>query len=207
MTIESDGIPSVVSVALLVRKAFPDLNDRAFAVAEATLSKENMPNLPLAFIALLGIRGMNQSNNVTTPLDIEETICVEFWSASKNYAKADGSASPFYAFQDYTPTMDMLFNALTGYFTPQGKRVRFVSMDTMADEYCLTVCFKFTIEWRWCPDPDASFHPLKVKFRLDPQDVPKEVGGSLYQPPSECEGQLPFPGPVWPVVPPPNPKN
>lgn len=200
-----DEIPAVVAIAHLVREAFPDLNGRAFAVAEATLTKENMPQLPLAFIALLNIRAINQSNDVKTPLDIEETICVEFWFKSVNYAKTDGSMSPFYAFQDYNTTMNKLFSALSGYFTPQRKPLRFISMDTMADEYCQTICFKFSVEWRWCVEPDLTFQGIKIKAILAPQELAKDVGGSLYHPPTECDeqGRLPFEGPVLPIIPPP----
>lgn len=203
--IEKQDVPSVVAIAHLVREAFPNLQDRAFAVAEASLTKENMPNLPLAFIALLNIRGLNQSNNVNTPNDIEETICVEFWLPSKNYAKADGTASPFYAYQDYKTIMDTMFNALTGFFTPQNKPLRFISMDTTADEYCQTICFKFSVVWRWCADPDSRYQNVKIKYTLAPQELAKEVGGSLYQPPTVCDenGRLPFKGPVEPIIPPP----
>lgn len=168
MTTAEDDIPAVVAIAHLVREAFPELQDRAFAVAEAALTKENMPNLPLAFICLLNIRGVNQSNDVKTPLDIEETICVEFWLKSKNYARTDGTESPFYAFQDYKKTMDTLFSALTGYFTPQRKPLRFISMDTTADEYCITICFKFSVVWRWCSEPNDKFHPIRINVSLKP---------------------------------------
>lgn len=200
MTEEID-IPTVVSIAHLVRAAFPELENRAFAVAEAGLTKENMPNLPLAFIALLGMSSVNQSNNVNTPTDLHETICVEFWLPSQVYKREDGSESPFYAFQDYRPTMEKLFNALTGYFTPQRKPVRLLTMDTTADEYCQTICFKFSVEWRWCPTPDDAFNPVRMKsFSLE---IAKDAGGSQYQPPSECEanGRLPFKGPVVPSIP------
>lgn len=201
----SEDITAVVAIAHLVREAFPELGGRAFAVAEAGLTKENMPNLPLAFVALLNIRAINNSNNVQTPTDLEETMCVEFWLPSKNYAKADGTASPFYAFQDYYKTMNRLFNALTGFFTPQRKPLRFISMDTMADEYCQTICFKFSLEWRWCAEPDDKYRDVKIKFVLDPTELAKEVGGRLYEPPDECNtnGRIPFKGPVEPVPPPP----
>lgn len=190
---EIENLTAVQSIALIIREAFPELNKRAFAISEVAITKENMPNLPLACVALLNIRGVNQSNNVKTPLDLEETICVEFWIASKTYMKDDGGISPFYAFQDYKPYMDRLFNALTGFFTPQKKAVKFISFDMTADEYCLTLCFKLSVEWRWCPEPDHFYHPVKISFRLDPQDVPKERGGSLYFPPNECGQSPPIP--------------
>jgi hypothetical protein len=206
MTEDTVEQTTVTAVALLIQQAFPELSSRAFAVAEATLTKENMPILPIAFVALIGLRSINQSNNVTTPLDLEEIICVEFWLKSQNYARADGSASPFYAYQDYKKTMDKLFNALTGYFTPQSKPVRFISMDTMADEYCLTISFKFSVVWRWCADPDDNFKTVKMSFSVDPASVPKEVGGSEYVAPNSCNQGPAFPPNAGPV-PPPNPKN
>ncbi len=189
--IEADDIPSVVSIAHLIRKSFPELEERAFAISEVQLTKENMPNLPLACVVLNGIKAVNQSNDVNTPVDIEEMLCAEFWTRSKNYAKADGGVSPFYAFQDYRQIMDRLFNALTGYFTPQRKPVRFISMDLMADEYCHTISFKFSVIWRWCAEEDDTCNPIKVKFKISPQELVQAPGGSLYQPPNSCVGQLP----------------
>lgn len=191
--IENTELASVIAIAQLIKEAFPEFEGRAFPVAEASLTKENAPNLPLCFVALLGIRAKNQSNDVVTPLDIEETICVEFWLASQTYKKADGSTSPFYAYQDYKSRMDKLFEILTGFHTPQRKPVRFISLDVMSDEYCMTMSFKFTVEWRWCVEPDHKYNPVRIRFNLDPVDVPKERGGSQYVPPNEC-GQ----GPAFP---------
>lgn len=188
-----ENLTAVEAIAILIREAFPELDKRAFAVSEASLTKENMPNLPLAFVSLGSIVGLNQSNNVQTPTDLEENISVEFWLASKSYKKSDGGVSPFYAFQDYKPTMDRLFNALTGFFTPQRKPVKFISFDMMSDEYFLAMCFKFSVVWRWCPEPDDRYHPVKLAFRLDPQDLPKERGGTQYIPPNDCNQLPPFP--------------
>lgn len=187
---ENSDTASVIAIAVLIREAFPELEGRAFAVMEATVTKENAPNLPLCFVALLGIRAMNQSNNVNTPLDIEETICVEFWLPSKNYKRNDGSDSPFYAYQDYKSRMDKLFEILTGFHTPQRKPVRFVALDVMADEYCMTMSFKFSVEWRWCVQPDERYHPVRIRFDIAPQRVPPLVGGSMYHPIVPC-----LPGP------------
>jgi len=179
--------PNVPAIAKLIRETFPELEQRAFAIMEATLTKENMPNLPLCFVALLGLEAKNQSNNVRTPVDLCESIIIEFWQKPVMYSKADGGSSPFYAYQDYERVMNRLFKALDGYFTPKRKPVRFVSMATTSDEFALMVSFKVSIEWRWCNDDPVPLNAIKIKSSFSP-NVPQLPFGRLYEPPiGDCK--------------------
>lgn len=177
--------PTVPAIATLIRLAFPELEHRAFAIMETELSKENMPTLPLAFVALMGITSENQSNDVRTPIDVLEHICIEFWMKPKTYKMTDGGVSPFYAYQDYSILMNQLLTALSDYLTPQGKYVRFISMATQSDEFALCVTFKVSVKWRWCSDKEMPHGIVRFTFNLNP-DVPRERGGKDYIPPNAC---------------------
>lgn len=187
--------PNVPAIAKLLRARFPELEQRAFAIMEADLTKENMPNLPLAFVALLGLAAENQSNDVKTPLDLLETICIEFWFEPKTYKLMNGGVSPFYAYQPYDKIMERLFAALNGFFTPVKKGVRFISMSTSSDEFALMISFKVSIKWRWCAEMDDEANPIRIAFNVDPH-VMQLPGGKDYIPPDECTIQghaLPVP--------------
>lgn len=177
--------PNVPAIAAMLRERFPELEQRAFAIMEANLTKENMPNLPLAFVALLGLAGDNQSNDVATPLDIMETICIEFWMKPKTYQLSNGGVSPFYAYQDYSDLMERLFAALRGWFTPVGKTVRFISMATLSDELAVMVSFKCSIKWRWCADIDPHINRIRILATLN-ANVSTLPGGKDYLSPTEC---------------------
>lgn len=161
------------AIASLLRASFPELKQRAFAVAEAAMTKENAVNLPLAFVALLGAVPQHTSNNVETPIDILEHICIEFWYEPKKYKNKDGGESPFYAYQDYTPVMDKLFTTLRNYLAPVGKSVVPTSMTTVSDEFAQVISFKLTIKWRWypCEDNDETDRRIKILFSVNP-DIP-----------------------------------
>lgn len=169
---------NVPAIAALIRATFPELQQRAFAIMEAAVTKENMPNLPLCFVALLGVEAENQSNNVRTPMDLLEHIIIEFWSAPTIYKKADGSASPFYAYQDYQSTLNKMLVALDGYFGPQGKSVRFASMSTTSDDFALMVSFKVSIKWRWRAEQEVLETPIKIKFGINPNVQKLPVGST-----------------------------
>lgn len=159
---------NVPAIARLVREHFPELNNRAFAIMEADLTKENQPNLPLCFVALLGIDALNNSNDVSTPVDLLEHIMIEFWLSPVTHNKTDGSTSPFYAYQNYEDIMNRLLSALDGYFTPRKKPVRFVSMITHSDEVVLTVTFRVSVKWRWCNDITEEGTAIRIRFKVDP---------------------------------------
>lgn len=168
---------NVPAIAKVIRDNFPELSQRAFAVMEAEITKENIPNLPLCFVALLGLVCVNQSNNVSTPTDLLEHIIIEFWYAPTLYTRADGSQSPFYAFQDYQAIMDRLLAALDGFFGPKRKPVAFLSLTTISDEFALRVTFKVSVKWRWCADKEVLENPIKIRFGINP-DVSELPFGS-----------------------------
>lgn len=177
--------PNVPAIAEAIRKGFPELENRAFAIMEADLTKENQPNLPLCFVALLGTTQVGGSNNLDTPMDLLENIIIEFWQKPVLYKREDGSESPFYSYQDYEDVMNRLFTVLSDFSGPKRKRVRFLSMATSADEFALTVCFKVSVQWRWCNDTPVEGAPVKMLFDFSP-DVPKLPYGSPECPPSSC---------------------
>lgn len=146
---------NVPAIAALIREVFPELEGRAFAVADIKNTKENPPTLPLCYVCLLGIKAVNGSNDVDTPMDLLETIIIEFVYEPIKYMNKDGAESPFYAYQDYTNVMDRLFAALDQFLSPVRKFPRFVSMMTTSDEYEQCISFNISIGWRWCPPTEA----------------------------------------------------
>ena len=147
---------NVPAIAALIREVFPELQGRSFAVSDVKNTKENPPTLPLCYTCLLGIVEVGGSNDVATPMDLLETIIVEFVFKPEKYTNADGAVSPFYAYQDYQPVFDRLLTALDQFFAPVRKTVRFLSMATTSDEFEQCISFKLSIAWRWCPSEELD---------------------------------------------------
>lgn len=146
---------TVEALALRIRGTFPELESRAFAVTEASFSKENMPRLPICMVACIGETAEDGARGPSRTL-ITEDIVAEFWLPLNRYRSESGGESPFYAYQDYGKIRDALLNSLHDWSAPSGVQVSYQSMEIEVTDYALCVGFRLQCQWHWCPDPIAG---------------------------------------------------
>lgn len=105
------------AVAEAVGQWFPELGGRALAVSEVTITKENIPTLPLAMVAFVKSTGNQPDNSTSEMFDIVDSFVIEFWLEPARYKKANGSETPFWSFYDYDAVRDTLLSNLVRWET------------------------------------------------------------------------------------------
>lgn len=143
---------------------FPELGGRALAVSEVSITKENVPTLPLVVVAFTKASANPPLN--AEMLDIVEAFVVEFWLEPARYKKANGTETPFWSYYDYEAIRDTLLTNLARWETPSGERISFRELTIEAEAYMVTLTFRFTATYRWCPDHVEHGEPFKISFNL-----------------------------------------
>lgn len=140
-------------MAVKINEWFPEVKGRAFAVADAEITKENIPNLPVAMIALLRAPPGNR-NGVRTPNAVDN-IAIEFWWPPIKAKKADGSESPFYAYYDYETLRRRLAARMSRYAGETGTQFKYAGMDVEATPFAVIIQFVYTVDTMlYCEDDD-----------------------------------------------------
>jgi hypothetical protein len=155
------------AVAEAVGQWFPELGGRALAVSEVTITKENIPTLPLAMVAFVRSVGNQPDNSTSEMFDIVDSFVIEFWLEPARYKKANGSETPFWSFYDYDAVRDTLLSNLVRWETPNGERIAYRGLTTEAEQLAVTLTFSFVATFRWCPSKPAYLgEPFTVGFNL-----------------------------------------
>lgn len=161
------SLATLPALAAKVAEWFPELNGRAFAVADAEITPENIPTLPIAQVVL--IRGQPSPMNTKRMPAIVETIGVEFWFKPEKDRRADGSESPFYSFYDYDVIMRRLLPRIATWESPRGSIMAFNNLDVEATPFAVIIQFVFTHDAYVCEeDKEPGEYPP-----LDCNVVPK----------------------------------
>jgi hypothetical protein len=159
------------ALAKAIAKWLPELGGRAFAVSEAEVTKENMPTLPLAMVALAKETSTHSARSNKDPL-IAEDILVQLWMKAERYKRADNTESPFWAHYDYDRLRDVLLKNALVWKSPRGSRLSYKGMDIESDHLAVTLTFKFEHEFIWCADEiaDDVCDVGKMTFSIIPHD-------------------------------------
>lgn len=131
---------------------FPELGGRALAVSEVTVSKENIPTLPLAMVAFVRGTGDQTSSNRYI-FNMEDAFVIEFWLEPARYKKKDGSMTPFWSYYDYEAIRDNLLAHLAAWDYPGSERIVYRGLNIEADALAVTLTFAFVANFRWCHKP------------------------------------------------------
>ncbi len=133
---------------------FPDLGGRSLAVSEAAVTKENMPTLPLAMVALITTSPAAKwdTNGSKKTRQLIDDFVVDFWLASVKYRMDGGKESPFWAYYDYEAHRKVMLSQISGYEGPDGQRLEFVSMDIDSTQFAVTLSYRFKAHFNWCAD-------------------------------------------------------
>lgn len=190
--------PLLPAVAKAIAEWFPELGGRAIAVSEADITRENMPTLPVAFIALARETADHAWKGANGKMAITSEFVIEFLFKTEKYKLSDGSESPFWAFYDYGAIRDKLWTEFVAWRGPGGEAIEYVSMDIDADPFSVNVAFVCRAHFNWCPDekPAPKCAP-DIRQDGDPilpgtiaQSIcaPKQLYcGPAFDPPPDCD--------------------
>ncbi len=155
------------ALANAIAEWFPDLGGRSMAVSQVTVTKENVPTLPLAMCAFAKGTGKSASNSQFGYVDIEDTIIIEFWLKPLRYKNGNGTETPFWSYYPYDQLRDTLLHNLAIWPTPNNERLGYRSMHIDADPFAVTIAFSFVVKFQWCADrSDMTGDAFKISFNL-----------------------------------------
>jgi hypothetical protein len=153
---------------------FPELNGRSLAVSEVSITKDNVPTLPLAMVAFIRSVAMPTTNSQVRTFDIDDTFVIDFWLEPARYKKANGTETPFWSYYDYEAIRDKLLTNIANWEAPGGERVAFRGLTLEAEPLAVTLTFTFIASFRWCasrtPAPDGIVSGIKFNL-CAPNDV------------------------------------
>jgi hypothetical protein len=94
---------------------FPELGGRALAVSEVTITKQNVPTLPLAMVAFARGTGDQSTTSHQPIFNMEDAFVVEFWLEPARYKNRSGGETPFWSYYDYEAIRDTLLQNLADF--------------------------------------------------------------------------------------------
>jgi hypothetical protein len=145
---------------------FPELSGRALAVSEVSITKDNVPTLPLAMVAFIRSVANPPSHSNAEMFEIVDTFIVDFWLEPARYKKANGTETPFWSYYDYEAIRDTLLSNMVRWETPGGERIAFRGLTIEAEPLAVTLTFTFMATFRWCPTITERGEPFTVGFNL-----------------------------------------
>jgi hypothetical protein len=153
---------------------FPELNGRALAVSEVSITKENVPTLPLAMVAFIRSTANPPSHSNAEMFEVVDTFIVDFWLEPARYKKANGTETPFWSYYDYEAIRDTLLSNMVRWETPGGERLAYRGLTIEAEPLAVTLTFTFMATFRWCPNKKEFGEPFTIGFNLctEPGCVP-----------------------------------
>lgn len=140
------------ALAESITQWFPELGGRALAVSEATITKENVPTLPLCMIAFVRSVSDQPVNVQRSTITMSDTFVVEFWMKPERYKRANGTESPFWSYYDYEAIRNTLLSNMVEWVGPHRERCVFRSLTIEADPLAVVLTFQFLATYQWCAD-------------------------------------------------------
>jgi hypothetical protein len=145
---------------------FPELKGRALAVSEVSVTKDNVPTLPLAMTAFIRSTGDPPSHSNYDTFEIIDTFIIDFWLEPARYKKANGTETPFWSYYDYEAIRDTLVGNLIRWETPGGERIAYRGMRVGAEPLAVTLTFTFMAKFNWCSTNTDFGEPFTIGFNL-----------------------------------------
>lgn len=175
------------ALAEVVGQWFPEVNGRSLAVSEVSITKENVPTLPLVMVAFTGALADPPRTSRVDMFDIVDTFVIDFWLEPARYKKANGTETPFWSYYDYEAIRDKLLTNLSRWDTPGGERIAFRRLAIQAEPLAVSLTFTFMATFRWCPS---------IPMALQDHGDPFTIGFNLCTPKSECCPEDCYPEPL-----------
>lgn len=148
----------IPSLATELAKWFPEMGGRFIAVSEIEPfdNVTNVPRLPIGFVALLDETGKGDGN-----VELTDDIVVHFSFEPVKYKSSDGQDTPFYAYYDFEPVRDKLLTFTRQWRSPRGVKLSYRSLVVDANEYAVTLLFRFNATVRWCEPEELAAKPVE----------------------------------------------
>lgn len=156
------------AVALAVAEWFPILEGRALAVSEASITKENIPTLPLVMVAFARSTSEQSAHSRSEMFECQDAFVIEFLMKPERYKRRDGSDSPFWSYYDYEEIRDTLLEGFTEWMGPGDERVAYRGMTITADPLAVDLTFAFLATYTWCAKPKRRGIPYTITAKLCP---------------------------------------
>jgi hypothetical protein len=148
---------------------FPELDGRALAVSEVSVTKDNVPTLPLAMVAFIRSAADPPSHSQTPMFDVVDNFIIDFWLEPARYKRANGTETPFWSYYDYEAIRDTLLANILQWEAPGGEQIVYRGLVIEAEPFAVTLTFTFTAKFRWCiPKQDRTNigMPFTLGFKL-----------------------------------------
>lgn len=129
---------------------FPELNKRSVAVSDATITKENIPELPLVMVAFAEESSDDPKDTSKSIINIEDSFMIEFWLKPDRHKRKDGKESPFWAFYDYTGIRNRCLQMLHRYVGPNQERFKYVGMTQDSTHQAVIITLSFIATYQIC---------------------------------------------------------
>jgi hypothetical protein len=145
---------------------FPQLGGRALAVSDATITKENVPTLPLVMLAFIRSTASPPVSRVDM-FEIVDTFVIDFWLEPARYKRTNSTETPFWSYYDYESIRDTLLTNLSRWEAPGGERITFRGLTIEAEPLAVTLTFTFNATFRWCPSKRTDYgEQFTIGFNL-----------------------------------------
>jgi len=146
---------------------FPDVGDRAAAVSEIAINRENIPTLPLILVAFQRSESQQLRRSYSEEFELTDTFIVELWMEPNRIKRPDNSETPFWSYYPYEEIRDVMLTNMTRWIGPGGQRASFRNLTIEADSFAVVMSFTFTTTFQWCAHYNDNGEPItKIGFRL-----------------------------------------
>jgi len=146
---------------------FPELNGRALAVSEVSITKDNVPTLPLALVAFTRSTADPPARSNHEMFEIGDAFIVDFWLEPARYKKVNGTETPFWSYYDYEAIRDTLLANIARWDAPGGELIAYRGLTIEAEQLAVTLTFTFAATFRWCaPKRTDRGEPFTIGFNL-----------------------------------------
>ena len=160
---EAVDVETLPAVAERMRAHIKQLAGRAIPVTEAQVTKDNVPELPIAVVAPLR---QDFTHNGGPRMTVVEGFVVEIW-LEPAMEKTKHGESPFWSYYEYNKFRDRMFDLFAGWRTPQGGTLQFMSMDVESNFLATVLTFRFRATYDICRDDgDEWAEPATITFDL-----------------------------------------
>lgn len=163
VNIENRFLPALADA---IASWFPELGGRALAVSDVTVTKDNVPTLPLVMVAFTRGMGVSPTRNSVGEITFEDNFVIEFWLEPLRYKKSNGTETPFWSYYPYESIRDTLLNNIIRWESPSGERMGYRSLIVQADSLAVTLTFGFVAISQWCPERTEFGDPFSIGFGL-----------------------------------------
>ncbi|MEY9493748.1 hypothetical protein [Bradyrhizobium elkanii] len=154
------------ALANAIAEWFPLLKGRSIAVADATITRENVPTLPLVAVVFISSTGDQLRRSYSEQFKIIDEFAVQFWMKPERYTDAHGNETPFWSYYPYEYIRDKLLSNLVRWQAPNRENIAYRGMNVQADAMAVTLTFHFAATFDWCADVNETGVPFRIDFNL-----------------------------------------